>query len=73
MNLSLMLFLIVILGFVLNRKNIMLILISIEVMLLAITILILEGSLSFYDILYQSFAIYMFYTVFIYYEVSYQL
>jgi len=41
MNLSLILFLIGILGFVLNRKNIILMLISIEIMLLAITFLIL--------------------------------
>jgi NADH-ubiquinone oxidoreductase chain 4L len=51
MNLSLILFLIGILGFVLNRKNIILMLISIEIMLLAITFLILISSLSFDDIL----------------------
>jgi NADH-ubiquinone oxidoreductase chain 4L len=53
MNLSLILFLIGILGFVLNRKNIILMLISIEIMLLAITFLILVGSLGFDDILGQ--------------------
>jgi len=37
MNLSLFLFLIGILGFILNRKNIILLIISIEIMLLAIT------------------------------------
>src|SRR3984957_11862583 len=47
MNLSLILFLIGILGFVLNRKNIILMLISIEIMLLAITFLILISSFSF--------------------------
>ena len=53
MNLSLILFLIGILGFVLNRKNIILMLISIEIMLLAITFLILVGSLGFDDIVGQ--------------------
>ena len=59
MNLSLILFLIGILGFVLNRRNIILMLISIEIMLLAITFLILLGSLSFDDILGQTYAIYI--------------
>lgn len=59
MNLSLLLFLIGILGFVLNRKNIILMLISIEIMLLAITFLILVSSLSFDDILGQTYAIYI--------------
>ena len=59
MNLSLILFLIGILGFVLNRRNIILMLISIEIMLLSITFLILLGSLSFDDILGQTYAIYI--------------
>lgn len=59
MNLSLILFLIGILGFVLNRKNIILMLISIEIMLLAITLLILVSSLSFDDILGQTYAVYI--------------
>ncbi|KAF7846262.1 hypothetical protein BT93_L4754 [Corymbia citriodora subsp. variegata] len=59
MNLSLLLFLIGILGFVLNRKNIILMLISIEIMLLAITFLILVNSYNFDDILGQLFAIYI--------------
>jgi NADH-ubiquinone oxidoreductase chain 4L len=59
MNLSLSLFTIGILGFVLNRKNIILMLISIEIMLLAITFLILVSSLSFDDILGQTYAIYI--------------
>ena len=59
MNLSLILFLIGILGFVLNRRNIIFMLISIEIMLLAITFLILLGSLSFDDILGQTYAIYI--------------
>ena len=59
MFLSLILFLIGILGFVLNRKNIILMLISIEIMLLAITFLILVSSLSFDDILGQTYGIYI--------------
>jgi NADH-ubiquinone oxidoreductase chain 4L len=59
MNLSPILFLIGILGFVLNRKNIILMLISIEIMLLAITFLILVSSLSFDDILGQIYGIYI--------------
>ena len=59
MNLALILFLIGVLGFVLNRKNIILMLISIEIMLLAITFLILESSLIFEDILGQIYAIYI--------------
>ena len=59
MNLSIILFLVGMLGFVLNRKNIILMLISIEIMLLAITFLILLGSLSFDDILGQTYAIYI--------------
>ena len=59
MSISLLLFLIGTLGFVLNRKNIILMLISIEIMLLAITFLILVSSLSFDDILGQTYAIYI--------------
>jgi NADH-ubiquinone oxidoreductase chain 4L len=59
MNISLILFLIGVLGFVLNRRNIILMLISIEIMLLAITFLILLSSLGFDDILGQVYAIYI--------------
>jgi NADH-ubiquinone oxidoreductase chain 4L len=59
MNLSLILFLIGILGFIFNRKNIILMLISIEIMLLAITFLILISSLTFDDILGQVYSIYI--------------
>lgn len=59
MRFSLILFLIGTLGFVLNKKNIILMLISIEIMLLAITFLILVSSLSFDDLLGQTFAIYI--------------
>ena len=59
MKFSLILFLIGILGFVLNRKNIILMLISIEIMLLAVTFFILVSSLSFDDILGQTFSVYI--------------
>lgn len=59
MNFWLILFLIGILGFVLNRKNIILMLISIEIMLLSITMLILMCSLNFDDTMAQTFAIYI--------------
>lgn len=59
MKLSLILFIVGILGFVLNRKNIILMLISIEIMLLSITVLILLSSISFDDILGQTLSIYI--------------
>lgn len=59
MNLSLTLFLIGILGFVLNRKNIILMLISIEIMLLAVTLLVIISSFSFDDILGQTYSVYI--------------
>jgi NADH-ubiquinone oxidoreductase chain 4L len=59
MRFALILFLIGILGFVLNRKNIILMLISIEIMLLSITFLILLSSLSYDDILAQTFSVYI--------------
>lgn len=59
MYLSLLLFIIGVLGFVLNRRNLILMLISIEIMLLAITYLILVSSVSFDDILGQTYAIYI--------------
>ena len=59
MSFSILLFFIGIAGFVLNRKNIILMLISIEIMLLSVTFLILISSLSFDDILGQTYAIYI--------------
>ena len=59
MSISIILFLIGVLGFILNRKNILLILISIEIMLLAVTLLILISSYQFDDILGQTYAIYI--------------
>ena len=59
MNLSLLLFLIGILGFIINRKNIILIIISIEIMLLAVTLLILISSFGFDDNVGQTFSVYI--------------
>ena len=59
MRLALILFLTGTLGFVLNKKNIILMLISIEIMLLAITFLILVSSLNIDDIIGQTYAIYI--------------
>jgi NADH-ubiquinone oxidoreductase chain 4L len=59
MNLSIILFSIGILGFVLNRKNLILMLISIEIMLLSITLILLISSLSYDDIVGQTYAIYI--------------
>jgi len=59
MNLSITLFLIGIIGFILNRKNIILLIISIELMLLAVTFMILISSFAFDDILGQTYAIYI--------------
>lgn len=59
MNLSLLLFLVGILGFIINRKNIILMIISIEIMLLAITLLILISSFNFDDNVGQTFSVYI--------------
>jgi NADH-ubiquinone oxidoreductase chain 4L len=59
MLLSLSLFIIGILGFSLNRRNILLLIISLEIILLAATVLILLSSLNFDDILGQTFGIYV--------------
>jgi NADH-ubiquinone oxidoreductase chain 4L len=59
MNLSLILFLIGILGFILNRKNIILMILCIEIMLLAVTLLILISSFNFDDNIGQTWSIYI--------------
>lgn len=59
MNLSIILFTIGILGFALNRKNILLMIFSIEILLLSITLLVLVSSINFDDILGQTYAIYI--------------
>jgi NADH-ubiquinone oxidoreductase chain 4L len=59
MNLCIVLFLIGIFGFVLNRKNLILMLISIEIILLSITLILLISSLNYDDIIGQTYAIYI--------------
>ena len=59
MYLTMVLFIIGILGFILNRKNIILMIISIEIMLLAITFFLLISSLNIDDIIGQTYAIYI--------------
>jgi NADH-ubiquinone oxidoreductase chain 4L len=59
MALSLALFVLGVLGFVLNRKNLILMLISIEIMLLAVTVLVLLSSYSFNDIIGQTYAVFI--------------
>ena len=59
MTFALILFLIGILGFVLNRKNIILMIIAIEIMLLAVTLLILISSFGFDDSIGQTYSIFI--------------
>ena len=59
MNLYLILFLIGILGFILNRKNIILMIIAIEIMLLSVTLLVLIMSYWFDDSIGQTFSIFI--------------
>lgn len=59
MNISILLFIIGILGFVLNRKNIILMIIAIEIMLLSVTLLILIMSYNYDDNIGQIFSIYI--------------
>jgi NADH-ubiquinone oxidoreductase chain 4L len=59
MNISILLFIIGILGFVLNRKNIILMIIAIEIMLLSVTLLVLIQSNNFDDNIGQIFSIYI--------------
>jgi len=57
MSLALILLTIGIVGYVFNRKNLILMFISIEIILLAVTVLILITSLSFNDIVGELFGI----------------
>jgi NADH-ubiquinone oxidoreductase chain 4L len=59
MSLTIIIFIIGILGFVFNRKNIILMLVSLEMILLAITFLILINSFNIDDILGQTYGIYI--------------
>ena len=49
MTFALILFIIGLLGFILNRKNVILMLVSIEIMLLAVTLIILISSIAYND------------------------
>ena len=59
MSLTLIIFVIGILGFIFNRKNVILMLMSLEVMLLAVTFLILINSFNIDDIIGQTYGIYI--------------
>lgn len=59
MKLGLLIFLIGIEGFILNNKNLILMIICLEIMLLAITVLVLSFSISFEDLLAQIYALYI--------------
>ena len=59
MKLSLALFTTGILGFILNRKSLILMLIAVELMLLAVTLLVLISSYGFDDIQGQVFGLYV--------------
>lgn len=59
MTLPLILFLIGVLGFVLNRRNLIILLISLEIILLAITLLILIAAYQYNDATGQTFGVYI--------------
>lgn len=59
MKLALLLFLIGIEGFILNNKNLILMLICLEIMLLAVTVFILTFSITFDDLLAHIYALYI--------------
>ena len=58
-TLTLLLFLCGIAGFILNRNNVILLIVSIEILLLAVTLLILITSFEFKDNIGQTFSIYI--------------
>ena len=59
MILPILLFLIGLLGFIINARNVILLIISIEIILLAVTIQIVLASFSFDDIIGQVYGIYL--------------
>lgn len=59
MTFSLILFLIGLLGFVLNRKNVLLMIMCIEILLLAVTLFIVFNSMALDDLEGQCFAVYL--------------
>ena len=58
-TLTLLLFLCGIAGFILNRNNVILLIVSIELLLLAVTLLILISSFELNDSIGQTFSIYI--------------
>jgi NADH-ubiquinone oxidoreductase chain 4L len=59
MSLSIIIFIIGVSGFILNKKNIILMLICIEMLLLSVTLMILISALKFDDIVGQLYSIYI--------------
>ena len=59
MTLPAILFLVGVLGFVLNRRNLILLIMSIELMLLAVTLLVLFAAHEYDDATGQAFAVYI--------------
>lgn len=59
MSFALLLFVIGIIGFILNNKNIILLIISIEIMLLGISLFILLTSYTYDDIVGQLYGLYI--------------
>lgn len=57
MKISLILFLIGVLGFTLNRKNLILIIIAIELILLAVTLLVIISAQNFNDAFGQTYSV----------------
>jgi len=58
-NLALILFVLGALGFIFNRNNLILMIISIEIILLAVSVMALIFSWQFNDILAEVFALYV--------------
>lgn len=56
MTLPLLLYLVGVLGFVLNRRNLLILIVSIEVMLLAVTLVVLLAAQNYADSAGQTFA-----------------
>lgn len=59
LNLALILFGLGAIGFIFNRNNLILMIISIEIILLAVSIMTLFFSWEFYDILAEVFSLYI--------------
>ena len=59
MNLALILFVLGAVGFIFNRNNLILMIISIEIILLAVSVMALIFSWQFNDILAEVFALYI--------------